>query len=219
MSPTPIVVVGGGEHARVVVDAILTRPARWELLGFLDPKGDNAAMNALGARCLGGDEAAVALRERAEFILGVGSLRVSDVRRRIAERYDAMGVSWANVVHATAIVSPSATLGLGVAILGGAVVNTGARLGNQSVVNTRAVVEHDVEVGAFAQIGPGAVLGGAASVGEGSFLGLGCLIRDHTKVGRGALVGMGAAVLKDVPDGTTVLGAKPGRRLAPGEAP
>ena len=33
-----LIVVGGGEHARVVIEAARSQPARWEILGFTDPR-------------------------------------------------------------------------------------------------------------------------------------------------------------------------------------
>ena len=37
MTITPIVILGGGEHAQVVAEAIRSRPDLWELVGFTDP--------------------------------------------------------------------------------------------------------------------------------------------------------------------------------------
>jgi acetyltransferase EpsM len=201
-----LVIVGGGEHARVLVEAARSRPDAWIVVGFVDPRPVPETRD-LGVEWLGDDERALAsARPEQAYALGVGAIGVSPVRERIARRYDAAGVRWATVVHATAFVSPTAVLGDGAAVLAGAIVNTRARIGRHAVVNTGAVVEHDVSVGDFTQIGPAAAIGGGTEIGGSCYLGLGCRVRDHVRVGDGALVAMGAVVVAAVPAGAVVKG-------------
>jgi acetyltransferase EpsM len=207
MRPRDLVVVGGGEHARVVIEAARSRSDVWRVLGFVDPQTCEETSARLGVSRLGDDGAAAGLTERgACFVLGLGGVGVSPRRREVVARWDALRAEWASVVHAQAWVSPTAEVGAGAVVFAGAIVNTGARLGNHSVVNTGAVVEHDVLLGAFAQAAPACAIGGGAHIGEGSYLGLGCRIRDHVRLGRDVIVGMGAAVVAHVPDGRTVVG-------------
>ncbi|HYX12560.1 MAG TPA: hypothetical protein VE817_11265, partial [Candidatus Acidoferrum sp.] len=158
MTRRQLIVIGGGEHAAVVVDAARSAPDRWELVGFSDPDPGPDAEARLGLPWLGDDQA-VASRpveggsDKPSLVLGIG---LSVAARRAA--VDAFGTaSWAVIVHAAAWVSPSATLGPGTVVLAGAVVNASATLGRHTIVNSRAVVEHDVELGDFAHAGPGAV--------------------------------------------------------------
>jgi acetyltransferase EpsM len=212
MTRRPLVVVGGGEHGRVVVDAARASGA-WEVLGIVDPDPAERTQSLLGVAHLGSDAAYLASvagvppDRRAALVLGIGGIGVPVARRAVAARYDAAAAGpWATLVHPSAWVSPAAALGPGAVVLAGAIVNAGAEIGPHAIINTRAVVEHDAVVGAFAQVGPGAVLGGAAQLGDGAFAGMGCLIRDHVTVGSEAVVGMGAAVTADVPSRVTVVG-------------
>lgn len=205
-----LVVVGGGEHARVVIEAARSRPDLWDVVGFVDPAPCPETAQRLGLPHLGDDEWALALADREAdvcFVLGVGAIGVYGRRQEIVLRYSGRSVRWAAaVVHARAWVSPTASLGAGAAVMAGAAVNSGARIGAHAVVNTGAVVEHDVELGDFAQAAPGAVIGGGSSVGAGSYLGLGSRVRDHLRIGQAATVGMGAVVVRPVPDGAVVTG-------------
>jgi acetyltransferase EpsM len=209
MTARPLVVVGGGEHARVVADAARTRPETWRLVGFADPEPAVDAADRLGLSNVGDDAALVAWLEekpadaRPWLVLGVGSI---GVRRAIIGRLGA-ATEWATVVHAAAWVSPTATLGPGAVVLAGAVVNSGADVGAHAIVNSGAIVEHDVRLGAFTHVAPGALLGGGTRTGEGVFLGLGARVRDHVAIGDHAVVGMGAVVTDDVPANTTVTGS------------
>ncbi len=203
---TDLIVVGGGEHARVVIDAARSRPGAWNVVGFADPKPCEETARRLRVQWLGSDEDVLARYGNAWFIIGVGAIGVSETRPAVAARYDRAGVRWATVVHSAAWVSESAQLGRGAVVLAGAVVNSGARIGDHCVVNTGAIIEHDVILGAFSQAGPGAAIGGGARVGERCYLGLGCRVRDHVCIGSGSIVGMGAVVVSSVAEGSVMVG-------------
>jgi acetyltransferase EpsM len=210
-----ILLIGGGEHASVVADAIRSRPDSFELLGFVDPVADSP-VRRMGLPHLGDDgEGVRRLKAPGVFaVLGVGGVATNEGRRRVAETYRAAGARFAAVAHSTAWVSPTATMEPGAVVLASASVNTGAVLGENCVINTGAIVEHDVRIGAFVQVGPGAAVGGGVAIGANAYVGLGARVRDHVRIGDGALVGMGAVVVADVAAGVTVMGV-PARRVAP----
>lgn len=206
-----LVLIGGGEHATVVVDVARTRPERWLVKGFCN-HASTPRMESAGVSWLGDDPAQ--LPGSARLILATGGLGVSNRRADLVRRFTVTGgPAWAALVHATAYVSPTATIAPGALICAGAVVNPGAVVGAHCIVNTGAIVEHDVRLEAFAMLGPGVVVGGGAVIGEGSFLGLGCRVRDHVQIGAGATVAMGAVVIGSVAPGGFVLGvpARPKR--------
>jgi acetyltransferase EpsM len=205
----PIVVLGGGEHARVLIEAARSRPTDWEVVGVVDPSPSPRASMS-GVAYLGDDGAFTARMASADrrgarpwLVLGVGGIDPRP-RQALAARHEP--TEWATVVHGTAWVSPSAELSPGAVVFAGAVVNAGARIGSHAIVNTGAIVEHDVVIGAFGQVAPGVVIGGGTMIGDGAFIGLGARLRDHITIGASAVVGMGAVVVDDVAPGTTVLG-------------
>jgi sugar O-acyltransferase (sialic acid O-acetyltransferase NeuD family) len=207
--PRSLIVIGGGEHARVVIDTARSRPDEWQVVGFVDASPRPETVEGLRVPWLGSDEDVFRQEDwtrNAVYVLGIGWPRPRLPREQIVARYEERGVTWAAVVHSRAWVSPEAKLGRGVVVCAGAMVNVGAVIGVHSVVNTGAVVEHDAKLGAHAHAGPGAIVGGGADVGDGAFLGLGCRIRDHVRVGREATVAMGAVVVSEVANGQTVRG-------------
>lgn len=208
-----IVVIGGGEHARVVIDVIFS--AKETLAGYTGTESSELR-DRFGARHLGTDEDALrfAGANDVEFILGVGAVSVSDRRRNALRPYEIAGVHFAAIRHSAAWVSPSAVLAPGVVVMAGAMINTGARIGAHAVINTGAIIEHDCTVGELAMIGPAVAFGGGATVGDDSYVGLGARIRDHMSVGKKVMVAMGAVVTRDVPDGVTAKGV-PARWSSP----
>lgn len=223
VTPRPLLSIGGGEHAGVVIEAAHSRPDEWRVVGFTDPEAPAGALALDGTEYLGDDPTGLRrfdqlpADDRPWLVLAVGGARDPGIRRRVSGAVETLvpGARWAVVIHASAWVSPTASLDEGTVVLAGAVVNAGARIGRQSIVNSRAVVEHDARIGAFGHVGPGAVVGGGTRVGSGVTIGMGALIRDHIVVGDGATVGMGAVVVGDVHAGTTVLGFPARPRVMP----
>lgn len=144
--------------------------------------------------------------------IGIGSVGDASLRRSVFSRVRAAGFEIIDVIHPSAIISASVTLGEGVIVLAGAVINAGAVIGSNVIINTAAVIEHDCTVGAHAHVATGARLGGAVHVGEGAHVGIGATVRQGIIVGEGAIVGAGAVVVAHVLPGTVVAGV-PARLL------
>ena len=182
------------------------RRARHELLGFVDPRGLRRDRPASRPRPAWGRGGAPAQYAGALGILGFGALDARNRRVEAVERSDAVAGRLGTVIHSSAWVSPSATVGAGTVIMAGAVVQTGARIGAHCVVNTGAIVDHDVVLDDHAQLAPGVTLGGGARIGRLAYVGLGAAVRDHR--GRRRRHGRHGrrVVVRDVADGLQVIG-------------
>jgi acetyltransferase EpsM len=219
LTAAPLVVLGGGEHARVVIDAARSQRDRWVVQGYVAPEVGAAATPDLPWL---GDDATLAARlqdlapdDRPWLVVGFGGGETTGaLANRLATTERFTDARWATIVHATAWVSPTATLEPGVVVLAGAVVNTGAHVLGHAIVNSGAVVEHDVVIGVGSHVAPGAVIGGGTLVDGNAFIGLGARVRDHIEIGAGAVVGMGAVVVESIEPGDIVVGI-PARRHEP----
>lgn len=201
------VVLGGGGHARVVIDSLQesrfavptavldANPALWgkELFG-VPIRGSDAMIQELLA------EGAT------HFVVGLGSVGDNRPRRRLFEMGLAQGLLPLTVSHPRAVCSKWARCGAGSVVLAGAVVNAGACLGVNVIVNTGALIEHDCIVGDHVHVATGARLSGTVKVGACAHIGAGATIRQDVTIGEGALVGAGAVVVKDVEPWTVVVG-------------
>lgn len=183
-----IIVIGGGGHAKVVIDCI--RANGDTVIGILDDNlspGDRVLdVPVLG--CISdygkyGDTS---------IVLAIGS---NSARRRIAEGIDG---KWYTVVHPTAVVSHHAVLGLGSVVMPNAVINAGAVIGEHCIINTCAVVEHDDRLGNYVHISPSAVLGGTVTVGSETHVGIGVAVKNNITICDGCVIGAGAVVVKDI---------------------
>jgi sugar O-acyltransferase (sialic acid O-acetyltransferase NeuD family) len=199
----PIIVMGGGGHARVVIDALLRAGAA--VAGVIDPDAGVGGRLPPGVPWLGGDDA-LANHPPARYWLANGVGGIGDAqRRRLYEKLKRAGYSVARIVHPAATIAPSAALGEGCQIMAGAMIQPGVRIGVDAIVNTRASVDHDCVVGDHSHIAPGAILCGEVTIGDDAHIGAGAVIIQGVRVGRGCMVGAGATILHDVADRTTVV--------------
>ena len=210
-----LVLIGGGGHAAVVLDA--ARQAGWRVDGFYDDNPD--APLASEAPHLGTiREITRDMPEHQRPIIAIGDLRArlsllaENVPHELGERF-------ATVVHPSAIVAGSAELDAGTFVGPGAIIYARARISVDCIINSGAIVEHDCGVRANAHVAPGAVLAGGTEVGRHTLVGVGARTLPMAKLGMWSVVGAGAAVTEEVPDRTVVAGvpAKPvgrtGRRV------
>lgn len=200
-----IIVLGAGGHARVVADALIASGRR--VRGFLDVSADKQGGHLMGLPVLGGDEVLGSLLPDAvELANGIGSAGVMNARYRVYAAALDRGFRFATVVHPSAIVSPSATLGPGAQVMARAVIQPFATIGENSIINTGAIVEHDVFVGSHVHVSPGCILAGEVRVGDRVHVGVGAVVIQRMSIGEGSFVAAGAVVVADVVDGTRVMG-------------
>lgn len=197
---THIVLIGGGGHAKVMLDAALC--AQVVIHGFVDDDPDALISKMRGCPGYVGCFDEVTRNTGCCPMLAIGDL---DVRRRVIDQLG--GVQFASpIVHPRSVVASSARVALGVFVGAGAIVNADAKLCTHAIVNSGAIVEHDVRVGINVHVGPRAVLGGGVVVGDDSLIGIGATVLPRVKIGRGVIVGGGAVVVEDVEDGAVVVG-------------
>lgn len=207
------VILGGGGHARVLVDCI--RESRLaEIEGLLDSDPAIHGRMVLDAPILGGDEllGGLATGGVTHFVVGLGGVRDNRPRMRLFELGLQFGLTPLTVRHPSAVVSRWASVGPGCQLLPGSIVNAGASLGKNVIVNSGAIVEHDCVIGDHAHIATGARLASGVRAGAGVHLGAGATVRQGIVIGERAVVGAGAAVIRDVAAGAMVVGV-PARPL------
>lgn len=212
------VIVGGGGHARVIVDALQSQGLAPR--GVLDPDPTLRGATLYGVPVLGGDERLPQLAREGvtHFIVGLGGVGDNGPRRRLFDLAVAQGLAPWTVRHPSAVCSPRAAIGAGSFLGPAVVVNAGAVIGVNVILNSGAIVEHDGVVGDHAHIASGACLGGGVRVGPSAHIGAGATVRQGVTIGAAAIVGAGAVVVQDVAPATVVAGV-PARLLAAAHPP
>lgn len=202
MVHAPLIVVGAGGHAKVVVAT--ARAAGWTIRAVVDDDARRWDDAILGIRVTGPTGALLGDRD-AMCVLAIGNNRT---RRHLAEH---AACGFATIVHPSAIVDPTVALGAGSVVFAGCVIQPDTRIGAHAIVNTGASIDHDCAIGDAVHIAPGARLAGGVTLGDEVFVGIGAVIIPGVTVGTRATIGAGAAVLRGVANDAVVVGvpAKP----------
>lgn len=199
MPTSPILIVGAGGHALVVVDALRCDGWRAEDIVLCDHNEQRVGAILAGLEV----KSVPPVSTVGRFHVAIGQ---NIVRRRLQRELSQAGGQAMTIVHPAAVVSKSALVEPGCLITAQSVVGPDVHVGEGVIVNHGAVVDHECIVGAFAHIGPGATLGGAAILEEACLIGAGARVLPGVVVGCETILGAGAVATDDLQAGAVYVG-------------
>lgn len=123
------------------------------------------------------------------------------------------GGAFINLIHPSAIISPSVELGVGVGIKAFCVLASDVEIGDFTFLQSSVIMGHDVKIGKFCQVNSFSFFAGYVNVHDRAVINAGARLIQNTVVEEGAVVGMGSVVLNRVRSGTTVFGI-PARKIS-----
>jgi sugar O-acyltransferase (sialic acid O-acetyltransferase NeuD family) len=213
-----LVILGTGGNCLDILETVrrlnAVGPAPiYEVLGFLDDDPSRQSRSYLGIPVLGPLDQASTLQD-AVFVNGIGSPRTYLGKPRIIARTGIPAGRFETIVHPSAQVSASATVGPGTVVLQNATIAAQATVGAHVIILPNSVLSHDDVVGDYSCIAGGVCISGAVHVGRCCYLGGNSSVRENVRIGDGSMVGIGSVVLEDVPAGSVVVG-NPARFLRP----
>jgi UDP-perosamine 4-acetyltransferase len=207
----PIIVLGAGGHASVLIDAMLLNGR--SIIGIVDNDESKFGNTVLGVPVFGNDEAVLEYGiEQIQLVNGLGSVNSTKLREKVWRKFKEQGYQFASVRHPSAIVAPNACLDEGTQIMAGVVIQTGSHIGANSIINTKASVDHDCQIGANVHIAPGVTLSGGVRVGDNVHIGTGAIVIQGIEIGQGSMIAAGAVTIENVPPGVTIMGV-PGKMV------
>lgn len=208
-----VAVFGAGGLGREIVQLLLDLAATGlaaEPLAFLvDP--DSTAPTALhGLPVHRGAEGFLRADGGVSVVVALGDPMA---RARVVARLEgALGPRFVTLVHPSAWLGSTVTLGAGSLVTAGVMASADVRIGRHVLLNPGCILAHDAVLGDFATLEPAVALAGGVVVGNGASLGIGARVLPRLSIGAGAVVGGGAVVTQDVAPGQQVAGV-PARPL------
>lgn len=196
-----VLILGAGGHGKVVADILQCQG--YTVAGFLDDESELWGKTCLGLPILGSIYSFRKFNPNG-LVMGLGR---NALRQRLVQN---LGIDadplWINAIHPKATIAASVTLGKGVVIAAGVVINPDTRIEDYVIVNTAASIDHDCRIGSYVHIAPGTRLAGTVSVGEGTLVGINATVLPNKQIGSWSVIGAGAVVVNHIADNVTVKG-------------
>ncbi len=201
-------IIGGGGHAKVVIDAVLKAHPNIKISVFDDDEKKHGT-RILNVLIEPPNLNVTLLSKGIEACIAIGD-NLTRIQKYLF--WKELGLKFRTVIHPDSLISPFAKIGDGTVVFAGAVINPEAWIGDNVIVNTGSVIEHDCVLENHVQVATNATLCGGVKVREGAMIGAGATILPGVEIGRYAVVGAGAVVISSIPDKQTYVGV-PARAL------
>ena len=202
--PKSTIIFGAGGHGKTLIE-LIRAVGGLEPVGVVDdrlPRGSEVmGVPVLGSRDDLGSIRRDGIGLAANAIGGISNLAS---RVEVSRALAASGFVLPALVHPTAFVEASASIGAGAQILAHSYVGSDAVVGDGVIVNTGAVVSHDCVLEDHVNLSPGCLLAGGITVGEATLLGMGVTTYLGISIGANVRVGNGAIITAPVPDGRRI---------------
>jgi acetyltransferase-like isoleucine patch superfamily enzyme len=127
-------------------------------------------------------------------------------RWKVFREATAAGVRMGQVIHPTAVVCATASIGQGAIICPFAFVGPFASVGDNAAVNVHATIGHDAVLEHSSVISPGAEVNGFGRTGVASFVGAGAVLHPGSTLGAHSKLSAGSVLTRSVGDGFVVHG-------------
>ncbi len=207
LNALPIILIGGGGHASVLADILLSQGKK--ILAIISPDEIDQRQVFRNIPRFKEDKDTLSFKpDDVLLVNGIGMMPKSNLRQSITQYFESLGYRFGTVIADSAVVSSFAVIEEGAQILPCAIVNAGACIGKHTIVNSGALVEHDCEIGAHNHIAPKAVLCGQVKTEEGVFVGANATIIQNLQISHSSVIGAGATVTQSVSSKTIVFGAR-----------
>ena len=203
MPPTnkPLLILGTGLFAVEIADVASEIPGV-SVVGFVENQDRQRCTQLLDGKPVHWIEDLGERVNSHRFACGLGTT----FRSRFTGQIASLGGEFATLVHPTARVSASTSLGPGTILNVGVIIASHTQLGAHVCVNRGATIGHHTRLEDFVTISPGVNLAGSCHLGRAVYLGIGATIVDHITIGAHSVVGAGAVVTTDVPERVLVVG-------------
>jgi sugar O-acyltransferase (sialic acid O-acetyltransferase NeuD family) len=143
-----------------------------------------------------------------QFAIAVAN---TGVRRGIAERLS----KFITIQAETARISSFAQVSEGSIFAHHTIVEARAKIGRHFHANIYSYVAHECEIGDYVTFAPRVNCNGNVKIGDETYVGTGAFIRQGVTIGSRVTIGMGAVILRDIPDGATIVGVGQLIKLSP----
>ena len=200
-----LIIIGAGGHGRVIAD-IAQKLGVYKTIAFLD---DGEKKECMGLSIVGKTADVDKYIAQADIFVAIGNnvLRGQWIKNLLRK-----GANVPTLIHPNTTVGAYVEIGVGTAVVAGAVINPCAKIGQGVIVNTCSSIDHDCVIGDYCHISVGARIAGTVSIGDDTFVGAGAMVKNNINICENCMIGAGAVVVKDITESGTYIGVPAKRK-------
>tara|TARA_B100000287_G_C20599202_1_gene767349 strand:+ start:794 stop:1432 length:639 start_codon:yes stop_codon:yes gene_type:complete len=202
-----IIIIGAGGHSNVIEDTLLEKDIFNEI-AYLDDNFNNHTRSLFKKtkNILGSSKLIFDRNLRSDFKYAFVAIGDSEIRLNFIDKLENLGYEIPTIIHPTAWISKSVSLGIGSIILSHATIQTGVRGGKGLIINNSCSVDHDSFLGNGVHVAPGVNIAGSVHIGDRSWIGIGASVIENINIGSDVKIGANAAVIRDIPSSVNAIG-------------
>ncbi|NAS14359.1 acetyltransferase [Poritiphilus flavus] len=193
-----IIIFGASGHGSVVLDCI-EQEGKYQVIGFVDSFKKKGRLQN-GYEILGNEHDLPVLMEK--FNLHGGIIAIGDnwTRKIIADKISKIvpNFNFITAIHPTAIIGKDVTIGKGVVIMPGTIVNANCQIEDFCILNTNSSLDHDGKMEEYSSLAPRVCTGGNLQLGKFSAICLGANVIESITIKQHTVVGAGSLVIDDI---------------------
>lgn len=200
-----LVIIGAGGFAREVYDMAnycYGHEENFRIKGFLSDSP--SSIESMGYPSILGTIENYKIEESDVFFCGIGS--VND-RKKCVEIILSKGGNFINLIHPSAVISPSVKIGVGVAIKAFCVLASDVVIGDFSFIQSSVIMGHDVIIGKYCQVNSFSFFAGYSKIYDQVLVGAHSKFIQNAEAEELSTIGIGSFVIRIVKKGTTVFGS------------
>lgn len=204
----PLVMLGGGGHASVLADILISQGAT--IIAVVTPHPINSSSLLSELPRINQDECVprVYSPDKVDLVNGIGALPNSNSRNRVFDYFAEQGYYFPPIISSNALISKYSNILEGVQVMPGVIIQPNAEIKINTIINTGVIIEHDCKIGEHNHIAPGAVLSGGVITESYVHIGTGATIIQGVCIRSNAIIGAGTTIARNVPQGRVLIPAR-----------
>lgn len=201
-----LLIIGAGGHGKVCY-SIARQMNLWDNIFFLD---DFKTGSLLDTEIIGKINFEKYDIKYFDLFVAIGD---NNLRSRIYEDAKSFGYFIPNLIHPTAQIDSTVSIGNGNVCMPYVVINSSSKIGNCNILNTMSVVEHDCKMGNYIHLSPSTTICGSVEINSFCWLGAGSVVINNLSISENIIIGANSLVTKNLQECGTYLGSPAIRRV------
>ena len=208
-----VILIGTGGHAAEVREYIyyhnrLKPDLAFELLGFIDVNDELHTKYNYKEPFLGAVEDHK-IRQDVQYMFCFGNMIY---KQQLVKLFKHAGAKFLTLIHPTALIAESCSIGQGVLISHNASVGPMAVIGDFNILNSRCTIGHDSTLENYNFISPQVSLSGNTSIGSYNMFGVNSATIPGVSIGDNNTIGAGSIITRNVAHNGIIVGV-PGKKI------